>query len=154
MGVDLSNLPPAFRENILRNNPAEMARLGIQKAGIPAALRQIASEEALNKTERAYLLWLRTLKDTRIWVQCFGLRLSGIGGDRVFFYPDFAALDKDGLRFIDTKAVWIDGKVHVSDDARVKMAWAAQVYAPLPFLVAWQAGGIWHHKRVSPGSKL
>jgi hypothetical protein len=152
MGVDPNNLP----SHLLRCLPAaELARLARQPMpGLPAELRQVGTEAPLNKTEAAYLEWLKTLEDTRIWVQCWGLRLSGLGGDRCFYYPDFAALDSVGLRFIDTKATWKDGKVHIEDDALVKMKWAAQLYAPLPFMVAWRNGGVWHHKRISPGTKL
>lgn len=161
MGVDMGILSPELRARILRDDPHELKRFLAERANLPAAapsipreLRQIGTEEALNKTEAAYLVWLKTLADTRIWVQCWGLRLSGLGGDRCFYYMDFAALDKDGLRFVDTKAVWRDGKVHVEDDALVKLKWASQVYAPLPFLIAWQIHGVWHHKRISPGVKL
>lgn len=154
MGLELSQLSLELRKRIMGDNPSELARLAMAKAGIPRELKQIGTEEALNKTEAAYLAWLKTLADTRIWVQCFGLRLSGLGGDRCFYYPDFAALDNEGLRFIDTKAVWSDGKVHIEDDALVKLKWASQVYAPLPFLIAWQIHGVWHHKRISPGTKL
>jgi hypothetical protein len=159
MGLDLLNLSPELRARLLRDNPEECAKLAIAKAaqvGFPLLIAPAPSkpEDALNKTERAYLVYARSLPDTKVWAQQFGLRLSGLGGDRCFYYPDFALLDKDGLRFVDTKAVWRDGKVHVEDDALVKLKWASQVYAPLPFLIAWQIHGVWHHKRISPGSKL
>ena len=109
---------------------------------------QIGSEEKLNQTERDYLAWLRTLGDARIWVQAFTLKL----GPKCHYFPDFAALDAQGLRFIDTKASWNKGKTpHIEDDAVVKLKWAAQLYAPMRFLVAWKGkDGTWRHKCFEP----
>lgn len=159
MGLDLTNLSPQLRARLLRDNPEEGARLGLGDAGnagwplmrLPADL---AAARRLNDTERAYLFWARALPDTDVWAQCIGLRLSGLGGDRVFYYPDFCLLDATGLRFVDTKPLWSNGKPHMTDDARVKICFAAQVFSPIPFFIAWRQNGVWHHRRMSPGTKL
>ncbi len=110
--------------------------------------QQIGSEDGLNKTERAYLGWLRTLSDSRIWVQSIGLRLS----KKCYYYPDFAAFDPNGFRFIDTKGSWDKGLTpHVTDDSLIKIKWAAQIYSPCRFLIAWKAeDGTWKHKEICP----
>lgn len=153
MGLDMTNLSADLRRRIMRDNPDELKRL---VASVPAMVDALPKtvEDTLNKTERAYLVYARALPDTKTWAQALGLRLSGIGGSRVFYYPDFCLLDANGIRFIDTKPLWSDGKPHVEDDARVKICWAAQVYAPIPFLIAWRAAGGWHHRRMFPGMKL
>lgn len=113
---------------------------------IPEGLKQIGPEGDCNKLEASYLSWLRTLGDTKIWVHSIGLRLS----NRVFYYPDFGALAPDRtLRFIDTKGVWKgQTKPHIEDDALVKMKWAAQLYYPWRFIIAWRIGGVWQHKEI------
>lgn len=109
--------------------------------------QQIGTEGRLNKTERRYVDWIKTLDDVRIWVQAIGLRL----GKKAFYYPDVAALDKNGFRFIDVKAVYKgQTEPHIEDDALVKMKWAAQLYAPCRFLVAWEDPGTktWKHRQI------
>lgn len=109
---------------------------------------QIGSEEKLNKTEREYLEWLRTLGDARIWVQAITLEI----GHKCTYKADFAAMDHTGMRFIDTKASWNKGKTpHVEDDAMCKIKVCARLYAPMRFLIAWKGrNGTWQHKEVMP----
>lgn len=109
--------------------------------------QQIGNEDGLNKTERRYLAWVRTLGDVRIWVQAIGLRL----GKKAFYYPDVAALDKNGFRFIDIKALYSgQTQPHVEDDALVKLKWASQLYAPCVFLIAWEDPETknWKHRQI------
>lgn len=108
--------------------------------------RQVGRGE-LNKTEERYLDWLHTLGDKRIWVQAIGLKL----GPKAFYYPDFAALDDYGIRFIDVKGVWKGHtEPHIEDDALVKIKWAAQLYAPCRFLIAWwdKDSSTWKHREI------
>lgn len=118
----------------------------LQKA-ISLGIQPSSDEAKLNKTEASYLEWLKTLGDYWIGVQCITLKL----GHDCRLTMDFAAVDKAGLRLIDTKATnRKTGKPLVEDDAWVKMRIAARLFPWIRFLVAHRIKTEWHHIVVKP----
>jgi len=137
--------------------PLALAAVAQRSPDVPRCLpgmRQIGSEDGLNKTERAYLTWLRTLGDQKIWVKAIGLRLYSSGKSRSYYYPDFVALDSDGMRVIDTKGTMKNGEPWIEEDSLLKFRWAAQMYAPIRFFIAWKVDGAWKHRLVAPGDPV
>jgi len=131
----IPHLPPATdNTEVIRKS----IRLGIQPS---------TDEQKLNKTERTYLAWLRTLNDLWIGIQCVTLKI----GDDCRYTPDFAALDGEGLRFIDTKATnRKTGKPLCQDDALVKMRVAARLFPWARFLIAHPLPSGWQHIEIKP----
>ncbi|MCJ2112955.1 DUF1064 domain-containing protein [Methylobacterium sp. E-025] len=113
-----------------------------RKAGLGAsvlALGRLKTGE-MNKTEAAYARHLEGLKAAGevAWYRFEGLKFRLADG--CFYTPDFAVLRGDGaLEAHEVKGHW-------SDDARVKIKVAAEMY-PLRFLavrvVAKRNGGGW-----------
>ena len=81
----------------------------------------------------------------RAYYETFNLRLA----PRTDYRPDFALLFTDGLFvFVETKAGWVkDGeiKAHYTDDARVKIKVAAEIFPEFGFV------GAMHHKNLRGG---
>jgi hypothetical protein len=102
-------------------------------------------ESKLNKTERRYLSWLRVQGDLWIGIQPITLKI----GHDCRFTPDFAAVDARGMRLIDVKAKW-GNKVHVEDDAQVKLSVAARLFPMFHFVIAWPEGQVWNHRSYKP----
>ena len=100
-------------------------------------------EDALNKTERAFLGRLRAgVYGPMDWIgiQCVTLKL----GDDTRYTPDFATLSKDGgFRFWEVKGGY------VREDALVKLKTAAHEFPWWPFVMAQKRdGGVWAEKVV------
>lgn len=111
-----------------------------------AAARKRAPGE-MNKTEKAYSEFLdaEVIAGRVAWYQFDGIKLRL--SDNSFLTVDFAVLYEDGgiLEFHDTK-----GSPHiVSEDAKVKMRWAAEKY-PFRFKLVFprkkSEGGGWRYE--------
>jgi hypothetical protein len=90
----------------------------------------------MNKTEQAYeqLLKLRQRAGEVIWYkfEAINLRLA----DNTFYKPDFFVMLADGtLEVHEVKGHW-------TDDARVKIKVAAELY-PFQFVAVKRVGGDW-----------
>jgi len=110
-------------------------------------VRPTTDEEKLNKTEAAYLAWLRCLGPWWIGVQSVTLKL----GHDCRYTPDFFALDQEGMRAIDTKATRKDtGKALVEEDSMIKMRVAARLFPWCKFLIAYRNGAVWDHVTIKP----
>jgi hypothetical protein len=106
-------------------------------------------EERMNKTERRYAAYLEQQKQAGaiLFYKFEAIKLR-IGPD-CFWNVDFLVVDKDGyVELHDTKAYWKSkGRVHVEDDARVKMVAAAHTEFPVfTVLAVWEKDGEWHKK--------
>ena len=106
-------------------------RLGIQPS---------TDEAKLNKTETAYLGWLRALGDDWIGIQCLTIKL----GADCRYTPDFWAIDKEGMRAIDVKGG------HTWEDSLIKLRVAARLYPMFRFLIARKDGAGWKHTAILP----
>lgn len=109
-------------------------------------LRPSTDEGKLNQNEKLYLEFLRGSQPQWYGIQAITLKL----GHDTRFTPDFWALDDNGLRAIDVKATWSNGKVHIEDDAMVKLKIAARLFPFIHFLIAWREGTIWQHRPIKP----
>lgn len=64
------------------------------------------------------------------------------------YTPDFMVVNADGtISMIDVKAFWVkQGKPHIEDDARAKMAMATDKFPWFEFALAWQEASGWERK--------
>lgn len=106
---------------------------------------------SMNKTESRRAERLRELKmlgevhDFRF--EALKLRL----GDNTFLTPDFFVIRTDGrVELEDVKGRKGDG-YYITEDARVKLYCAAQMYPWFVFLIVWESrSGVWMRKEVAP----
>lgn len=96
-------------------------------------------EEKLNKTERAFLAWLRASHTQWIGIQAITLKL----GHDCRYTPDFASTDLYGLVFWEVKGFW-------RDDARVKIKVAARMYPWARFSAVQRVKGAWKFETIKP----
>jgi ribosomal protein S27AE len=130
--------------------PLAMTSENPTKRAKTMALKTIADREAeMNKTERKYKAYLETLKAAG---EILFYRFEAIKvrlGNNCFWTPDFLVVDKEGfVELHDSKAFWKSkGRVHIEDDARVKMVVTASEEFPVFTVVAvWEQDGKWHKK--------
>lgn len=97
-------------------------------------------EAKLNKTEKAYLSWLRAQGFVWIGVQAITLKL----GDDTRYTCDFMALNYKGdLHGREVKGFF-------RDDAKVKIKVAARQFPFIKFSVVKKTKDGWDHKEVKP----
>lgn len=105
-----------------------------------AKLTPSTDEQKLNKTERAYLDYLRALKPLWLGIQCLTIKL----GDDTRYTPDFIVIDHQGvIHAREVKGFW-------RDDARVKIKVAARMYPWLRFTAAQKTKEGWKHEEIKP----
>jgi len=145
------NLPKNPSESMRKRNPRLWSGPPNQKPtcdfqpALAVAIAKSCQEDGLNKTERRYWEWLQRMGDDWVGVQCLTFKL----GHDCRFTPDFIAVDKTGLRAVDVKAFFkSQGKVHVEDDALVKLRVAARMFPWCRFLIAFERDGIWRHTEI------
>lgn len=125
----------------------DSAQVETMRQAVKLGIRPTTDEAKLNKTETRYLRYLEGLQPMWLGVQCITLKL----GHDCRLTMDFAVLDKDGLRLIDTKATRKDtGRALVKEDAMIKMRLAARIYPWIRFVVAHEDGLVWHHIEIKP----
>ena len=97
-------------------------------------------EQNLNKTERAYLGYLRSLNPMWLGIQCIKLKLA----DNTTYTPDFWTISNGGvLHALEVKGFW-------RDDARVKIKVAARQYPWARFTAASKTKHGWTHEEIKP----
>jgi len=99
-------------------------------------------EMRLNKTERAFLVWLRAVAPSYVHIQDITLKLA----DDCRYTPDFSVNDPArGCRtFYEVKGFW-------RDDAKVKIKVAARLFPEFRFVVVQKKlGGGWAFSEVKP----
>lgn len=97
-------------------------------------------EAKLNKTERLYLEYLRSLNPKWLGIQNITLKL----GDDCRYTPDFFAIDNLGV--LHAREV----KGFFRDDAKVKIKVAARVFPWIRFTVAVRKNKSWEHTEIRP----
>lgn len=94
----------------------------------------------LNKTERAFYKYLKSINPPWIGVQCMTLKL----GDDCRYTPDFFVLNHAGkLIAHEVKGFW-------RDDAKVKIKVAARMFLWIEFWVAVKKGSGFEESYVKP----
>jgi hypothetical protein len=129
-------------ESFKKLNPQWFAAEHPLKLQTPATLstRPTTDEANLNKTERDYLTWLRTMKDQWIGIQCLTFKLA----HDCRYTPDFFALDDTGLRAIDCKGG------HTWEDSLIKARVAARLFPWCRFIIAKKNRHVWEHTEIRP----
>jgi hypothetical protein len=97
-----------------------------------------------NKTEEKYEQHLELMKRAGeiLWYKFEGIKIRL--ADKCFLTPDFAVMTKDGIMELhDTKG----SKAIFSDDARVKMKMAAEMYPFRVYAVYPVKGGLWDYEQ-------
>lgn len=105
-----------------------------------AVIVPTTDEDKLNKTERAYLGYLRMLNTKWIGIQNITLKLA----DDTRLTPDFSFIQNSG-RF-----VFVDVKGFQREDALIKMKVAARQFPMFDFLIVKRNGDRWDVTKVKP----
>lgn len=142
---DLSKIKaklPLSASTISRNSGAPElaapAEVEFVKQGLSLAIS--ADEAKLNKTERAYLAFIRCLGFAWIGVQNVTLKLA----DDTRYTCDFFVIDKNG------HAQGREVKGFFRDDAKVKIKVAARLFPWIEFQVVRKSKNGWEHQTVKP----
>jgi len=102
--------------------------------------KTLPDQSRLNKTEAAYLEYLKRLNMPWIGVQSLRLRLA----NNTTYTPDFIVIDKEGvINAREVKGFW-------RDDARVKIKVAARLYPWMRFTAATKNKSGWEHEEIKP----
>lgn len=105
-----------------------------------AQISPSTDERKLNKTERAYLDYLRALNPQWLGIQNITLKL----GYDTRYTPDFFGIDTLGvIHAREVKGFW-------RDDAKVKIKVAARLFPWIKFTVAMKTKTGWSHTEVKP----
>lgn len=106
-----------------------------------AEVRETTDEEKLNKTERAYLAYLRAIHpDAWIGVQNITLKLAF----DCRLTPDFVIVYEDGsIEMVDVKGFQ-------REDALIKMKIAARLFPWATFTIASRSDVGWSYKVIKP----
>lgn len=120
------------------DNPAFEKVIPKSVSGSPVQMdSRPKTKDVLNKTEKAYLAYLRALRYPWIGIQCIKLRL----GDNCQYTPDFWVVNANGR--MEAHEV----KGFMRDDARVKLMAAASMYPMFDFRLIYKQkakdGGGW-----------
>ncbi len=103
--------------------------------------RPTTDEQKLNKTEKAYLAYLRMLRVPKIRMQAITLKLA----DDCRLTVDFTYQDENGrLVFVDVKGgFW-------REDAKIKIKMAARLFPEFRFVVAHKTKTGWNQEDIKP----
>ncbi len=144
----ISDALPRASNAVMRLNPTLFKNIAIapvsepKEAGIAftAVMTPTTDESRLNKTEAAFLAWLRANHWENIAIQAITLKL----GDDCRYTPDFTAIKDGKLVAFEVKGFW-------RDDARVKIKTAARQFRWLKFIAVTKAkGGGWDEESINP----
>lgn len=123
--------PSLYKGQVVGSNPTQTTNFDQKKS---------TDEQKLNKTERAFLSYLRMLGHPDIGVQDLTLKI----GDDCRFTPDFRSIDQNG-RF----CIW-ETKGYMRDDALVKLKVAARKFSRFDFYLVKKNGASWDITPVKP----
>lgn len=102
---------------------------------------QSTDEAKLNKTEKAYLAYLRMLKVPQLRIQAVTLKLA----DDCRFTADFTFVDENG------RMTFVDVKGFQREDALIKIKMAAREFLEFRFVIVKKQKGIgWEITDVKP----
>ena len=112
----------------------------ITRTKAKAIQRAITDEDALNKTERAWLQVLRAKKYPIIGIQDHTLKLA----DRCRYSPDFRTVDNQG------ETIMWEVKGFLRDDALVKIKTAARTFPEYRFIMVMKDKTGWTEREFKP----
>lgn len=155
--LPLSALTPEQREayyaQVGGNRDLEIAG-AILAANSPKPKKKPKQPRGMTKTERSYqdlLEGLVAMGEIRRFLY-EPVRL--ILGPRLTYAPDFAVLVSDDfpIRMVEVKPRRSNGKAFWTEDSRVKIKTAAQLYSGFfSFVAVWPDGrGGWHEETITP----
>ena len=105
----------------------------------PRPLCASTDEAKLNKTERAFLSYLRLRQTANISIQAITLKLA----DDCRYTPDFFSVEGGLPTFWEVKGFW-------RDDARVKIKVAARLFLWAHFVAVQRIKGEWKYEEIKP----
>lgn len=112
--------------------------------------KKTTDEDQLNKTERSFLAHLRRTLPQGAYIGIQNITLKLAHDCRLT--PDFSYIDANGrFVFVDTKGTR-GGKIHVEDDAQVKLKVAARTFRWARFVTAHWDGSemVWKENEIKP----
>lgn len=110
-----------------------------EDAKVEFTIKDSSDEAKLNKLERAYLCYLRSLKPAWIGIQNISLKLAA----DTRYTPDLWCL-------LDSQLSAREIKGFMRDDARVKLMVAARQFPWISFILVTSKNGAWIHTEVKP----
>lgn len=140
--ISLEQLGPACRAQVLALAKPELAiQAPAIRTEVSFGITPTTDEAELNKTELAFLYWLRATRTHEdIGVQNLTFKL----GDNCRYTPDFSAVRDRRLYIYEVKGFW-------RDDARVKIKAAARMFRWACFVaVQKRKGGGWEFELINP----
>ena len=140
--ISLEQLGPACRAQVLALTQPERAIQALAiRPEVSFAITPSTDEQKLNRTELAFLYWLRATRTHEdIGVQSLTFKL----GDDCRYTPDFSAVRERRLYIYEVKGHW-------EDDARVKIKAAARMFRWACFVaVQKRKGGGWDFELINP----
>lgn len=142
MSIKLDQCNPKLKERILSqlHGESQVSASTPEAAPFAAKIVKTTDEKKLNKTEAAYLEYLRMLNTKWIGIQNITLKLA----DDTRLTPDFSFIQNSG-RF-----VFVDVKGFQREDALIKMKVAARQFPMFDFLIVKKAGTGWDTTKVKP----
>lgn len=121
--------------------PAKAARSEQESPARKDDSAAIPGDEAkLNKTERAFLAYLRMLKVPHVHIQAISLKLA----HDCRLTVDFTYLDENG------RCTFVDVKGFQREDALIKMKVAARTFPGFRFCIVKRNGSGWKWREVNP----
>jgi len=132
-----------------RVDAAKVVHWPIKDGVVQAKANLSPRPSKMNKSEQAYARHLESLlhlgQIAHYKYEAVTLKL----GDDCRYTADFLVIGTEGqVELHDVKAKWQGkGKVHIEDDARVKLSVASSTVFPFfTFKTVWLDQGIWHSK--------
>lgn len=140
---ELKRLFPKASASTIKKNEAIVASAGMwPRPQVPILKLSLSTDcQKLNKTESAYLQFLKTQDLQWIGVQNITLKLA----DDTRYTCDFFCIDHDGiLHGREVKGTF------VRDDAKVKIKVAARMFPWIRFSIVKKVKNGWEHTEVKP----
>lgn len=131
-----------------RVDAAKVVHWPIKDGVVQAKANLSPRPSKMNKSEQAYARYLDSLhragQIAHYKYEAVTLKL----GDDCRYTADFLVIGTGGeVELHDVKALWKSkGKVHVEDDAQVKIRTACQQFPFFTFKIVWMDNGVWHSK--------
>ena len=138
--MSMAEFNARFGNGSAKPSPGATSPAGRQEIAVHWQSTESTDESSLNKTEKAYLDYVKARNPSWVGVHSLTFKL----GHDCRFTPDIFFID-DTRRFIAA-----DVKGFMRDDAKAKIQVAARLYPMFTFTIVTRNGTGWHERVVRP----